>query len=214
MLSFTHQQLLLALAAYQESIRPAQPVAYALGALATVAVVRPDEAYRRLALGILGLLWAWTAIAYHWLFFTDLTPAALLFGLVFAIQACLLCFAAVRRRVPPDLSFRTDPAGFAGVAFIGLALLVYPLLDFWMLAWPRMPWLGISPCPVTLFTLGFLLLSTPRLPVIYWVLPMAWALLEGITAFMLGIVQDWSLLFGGAVAVFLTLVADRRTKLR
>lgn len=203
MLSFTHPQFLLALAAYQDSIWPAQPVAYALGAFALVALVRPEVVFRRLTLGILALLWAWAAIAYHWLLFSEVTPAALLFGLLFAAQAALLLFAAVRRRSPPDLNFRADPAGFAGVALIGYALLIYPVLDFWLLAWPRMPWLGISPCPVTLFTLGFLLLSSPRLPNGYWLVPIAWALLEGATAFLLGIMQDWALLFAGMAALML-----------
>ncbi|MGE3396442.1 MAG: DUF6064 family protein [Sphingomonas sp.] len=212
MLSFTHQQFLLALAAYQDSIWPAQPVAYALGALATVVLVKPKDLFRRLTLGILALLWAWAAIAYHWLFFTDLTGAALLFGLLFAAQTGLLFFAAVRRRAPPDLSFRANPAGFAGAALIGYALLVYPLLDFWLLAWPRMPWLGISPCPVTLFTLGFLLFSAPRLPVIYWVVPVAWALFEGMTAVLLGILQDWALLLAGVAAILLALAGDDRTR--
>lgn len=212
MLSFTHEQFLLALAAYQESVWPAQPVAYALGVLAAVAVVKPGQVFRRLALAILALLWAWAAIAYHWLFFTDVTAAALLFGLLFAAQAGLLFFAAVKRRTPPDLSFRAGPAGLAGAALIVYALLIYPLLDFWLLAWPRMPWLAISPCPVTLFTLGFLLLGSPRLPAIYWAVPVGWALLEGITAFLLGIPQDWPLLFAAVASLILALDGGRRTR--
>lgn len=105
MLSFTHPQFLLALAAYQDSIWPAQPVAYALGALAVVAVVRAEEIFRRLTLGILAVLWAWAAIAYHWLLFSELTLAAFLFGLLFAGQAALLLFATVRCRAPPNLKF-------------------------------------------------------------------------------------------------------------
>lgn len=212
MLSFTHPQLLLALAAYQDSIWPAQPVAYALGALAAVSIVRPQFIFRRLALAILALLWAWTAVAYHWLLFTELSPAALLFGVLFAVQAGLLLVPSVSSDPPPSFQFRPEPASFAGAALIVFALLIYPVLDLILLAWPRMPWLGISPCPVTLFTLGFLLLSTPRMPARYWIVPIGWALLEGVSAFLLGIIQDMALLPSGLAALLLIVGGVNRVR--
>ncbi len=68
---------------------------------------------------------------------------------------------------------------------------------------------GITPCPLTLFTFGMLLLT--RAPVPRWllVIPLFWSLVAGSAAFLLGVIQDWPLLFGGLL-IPLLLVRDRR----
>lgn len=69
--------------------------------------------------------------------------------------------------------------------------------------WAETPQFGITPCPVTLFTFGLLLLT--RVPVPRWllVIPVVWSLLGGSAALMLGIPQDWLLLFSGLSAIWL-----------
>jgi hypothetical protein len=66
---------------------------------------------------------------------------------------------------------------------------------------------GITPCPVTIFTLGLLLLARPM----YWwllVIPVLWSLVGGSAAFLLRVPQDWVLLVSG-VAVLWVEVRDR-----
>ncbi len=64
---------------------------------------------------------------------------------------------------------------------------------------------GIAPCPVTLFTFGVLLLTTAPVPRWLLIIPLAWSLLGGTAAFMLGVPQDWPLLFSGLTIVLLVL---------
>ncbi len=72
--------------------------------------------------------------------------------------------------------------------------------------------LGITPCPVTLFTFGVLLLTSA--PGSRWLLifPLAWSLVGGSAAFMLGVPQDWPLLFSGLTIVLLVLRDRRRAE--
>ena len=55
----------------------------------------------------------------------------------------------------------------------------------------------MTPCPVALFTLGWLLLL--RSPVKWWVtaIPVAWSLIGGTAAFLLEVPQNWVLLASG-----------------
>jgi hypothetical protein len=60
---------------------------------------------------------------------------------------------------------------------------------------------GITPCPVTIFTLGMLLLARPM----YWwllAIPVLWSLVGGSAAFLLGVPQDWVLLLSGVAVLW------------
>jgi hypothetical protein len=61
---------------------------------------------------------------------------------------------------------------------------------------------GVTPCPVTLFTFGVLLLSTVRVPRRILVVPVLWALIGGSASYLLHVPQDW-LLLASAASVFL-----------
>ncbi|WP_298829770.1 DUF6064 family protein [uncultured Piscinibacter sp.] len=67
----------------------------------------------------------------------------------------------------------------------------------------------MTPCPVTLFNLGALLLTSAPVPRRLLVNPLAWSLVGGSAAFMLSVPQDWHLLFSGPTIVLLIL-RDRR----
>jgi hypothetical protein len=54
---------------------------------------------------------------------------------------------------------------------------------------------GITPCPLTLFTFGILLLASGRIRWSLLVVPGAWSLIGGSAAFLLDVPQDWPLLF-------------------
>ena len=63
--------------------------------------------------------------------------------------------------------------------------------------YPAAPMFGITPCPVTLFTLGLFLLTTRPVPVRLLASPLAWSLVGGSAAFLLHVPQDWPLLASG-----------------
>ena len=59
---------------------------------------------------------------------------------------------------------------------------------------------GVTPCPLTLFTLGLLLLTVTRVPWHLLVVPVAWSLVGGSAAVLFGIGPDWPLLASGVAA--------------
>jgi len=61
---------------------------------------------------------------------------------------------------------------------------------------------GITPCPVTIFTLGLLLLAAP-MPRGLLAIPFLWSLVGGSAAFLLGVPQDWVLLIAGIAALWI-----------
>lgn len=76
------------------------------------------------------------------------------------------------------------------------------------LSYPGMPMFGITPCPVTIFTFGLLLLTTARVAWWIFVIPFVWSVIGGSAALLLGVPQDWLLLVSG-VAIPLIVVRDR-----
>jgi Family of unknown function (DUF6064) len=210
MLPFTREQFIAIFADYNTAVWPAQIVACALGLGMVAAVLRPSPAGHRFISGGLALMWGWTGIAYHGLFFSAINKAALGFGVLFVLQGALFAYFGVVRR---QLSFGTSrgPSGWLGWALVLYAAVLYPLLGVWTgHVYPAMPFFGITPCPVTLFTFGLLLLTTAPVPRWLLAIPFAWSLVGGSAAFLLGVAPDWPLLFSGMAAGVLIL-RDQRT---
>jgi hypothetical protein len=189
-------------AAYNTAVWPAPVVAYALGIVAVVVVLRGGHVADRLVAAVLALLWLWTGIAYHWLAFAAVNRAAWVFGALFVAEAVLLVWFGIVRG-PLQFRCRPDLNGIVGLLLVVYAAILYPLAghasghDY-----PAMPMFGITPCPVTIFTLGLLLLArAARWPVI--IIPVLWSLIGGTAAFLLNVPQDWLLLFSGPLAVIL-----------
>ncbi|TGQ38487.1 MULTISPECIES: DUF6064 family protein [unclassified Mesorhizobium] len=84
-----------------------------------------------------------------------------------------------------------------GAAFLFYTAVLYPLIGMATgHTYPEMPMFGVTPCPVTIFTFGMLLLTTQRLPRWLLVIPFVfvWSLIGGSAAIALGVTQDWLLL--------------------
>ena len=203
MLPFTHDQFIAVFAAYNEAIWPVQLLALLLG-LAICALIVGRAARAGVPCGLaLAALWTWTGVAYHGLFFARINPAALVFAAGFVAQGLLLAVAAGRGRLRFDRP-PSSPATLVGWSLVAYSLVLYPLLGLLAgLAWPGMPLFGITPCPLTLFTFGALLLA--RRPVPWWLLPLpvAWSVVGGSAAALLDIPQDWPLLVSGLGAVMI-----------
>lgn len=209
MLPFTREQFFGVFAAYNTAVWPAQLAAYLLGLVVVAALLRPSPRGHRVVAGVLAFLWVWTGVAYHGLFFARINPLALAFGALFVVQGGLFAIAGLAGQ---RLVFGRPP-GFGSVvggALVAYAAVVYPLLGLWTgHAYPAQPMFGITPCPLTLFTLGVLLLTTAPVPRGLLVVPLLWSVVGGSAAFLLGVPQDWPLLFSGLTVVLLVL-RDRR----
>jgi hypothetical protein len=209
MLPFTQEQFYAVFAAYNTAVWPLQWVAYLLGIVIVLLVFRGSSAGDgAIAVG-LAVMWAWTGVVYHAMHFSNINPAALVFAGMFVLEAALLLYAARRRLLvfSPPLS----PSGWIGIALIGYAMVLYPLLSLWAgHPYPSMPTFGITPCPTTLFTFGLLLLPIERVPGWLLAIPFAWALIGGSAALLLGVPQDWMLLVSSIGVAVLVLRGRRR----
>ena len=209
MLPFTRDQFVAIFAEYNEAVWPVQVVAYALGFVMIVMLVGSSRLRdRTIAVG-LAVMWLWTGIAYHALFFSAVNTAAFLFAALFIIQGGLFAYFAVRG--PLQFGLRPGLTVWVGAAFALYAAVVYPLLGMWFgHPYPEMPMFGITPCPVTILTFAFLLLTTGPVPLWLTVIPLTWSLIGGSAAFLLGVPQDWVLLATGVIAIPLIALHDRQ----
>ena len=149
-------------------------------------------------------MWIWTGIVYQIGFFSRINPVAWAFGAAFVLQGALLLEAVLRGRLAAGGV--SDLRRAMGWALLVYSIAVYPLLGIVMGAdYFGLPAFGLTPCPVTLTTLGVLLLASSPVPRRLYVVPLAWAVVGGSAAGLLKMPQDWVLLLApvvlGAVAV-------------
>ena len=87
---------------------------------------------------------------------------------------------------------------------------LYPLIG-WLLGhgWPRAPMFGVTPCPLTVFTMGMLLLIEGRTPIHLAVIPVLWSLVGGTAAWFLGVTEDLALPIAGLGGLALVLWKNR-----
>jgi Family of unknown function (DUF6064) len=201
MLPFTREQFFAVFLEYNNAVWPASIVAYGLGILALVAVLRPKPVWSRVAAAILAVMWAWTGIAYQGIFFSAINGAAILFAALFIAQALALAYFGFTKN---HLAFGEVhwPRAIIGWVFIAYAGVAYPLIGLSTgHSYQELPQFGITPCPVTLFTFGMLLLAKP--PWIPFVIPVVWSLIGGSAALLLSVPQDWLLLASGVITITL-----------
>jgi hypothetical protein len=190
-LPFSAEQFFAVFDGYNRATWPAPVLAY-LAAFGMVAAALLGRAAPAVAAG-LAVLWIWTGLAYHVAHFAAINPAAWGFGAAFAVQGVLLLRAGLRGRLafgPPRRRIET----LAGLALVAYAAVLYPLLTHLSgHAWPAAPVFGVTPCPLTIFTFGILLLTRGRLPLMLLVIPALWSLVGGTAAVLLGVLPDWML---------------------
>lgn len=197
-LPFTTEQFFTVFARYNAAVWPWQFLLALIAPLVVFAAVQYRTFWCRVALVLLALLWLWMAAVYHLGFFSNINPAAYGFAFLFAANAALLLWLAVRRRMIVEHASRFRTVAAAGV--IGYSLLVYPAIGY--LAghrYPAAPTFGL-PCRTTIFTLGVLCLMA-RLPRVALVIPIVWAVIGSFAALQLHVPQDYGLIVAAAVTV-------------
>ena len=193
MLPFTHQQFMFVFSVYNGAIWPLQPIVHAAGLVMLAFLVWPTPGRDRAGGGLLAALWIWTGLVYQIGFFSRINPIALAFGAGFVVQGVLLLEAALRGKLRFATSTRLRLA--TGWALFAYSLFVYPLIGIANGAsYFDLPAFGLTPCPVTLATVGMLLLARSPVPGRLYVIPVAWALVGGSAAALLRMPQDGPLL--------------------
>ncbi|MGD9866821.1 MAG: DUF6064 family protein [Hyphomicrobiales bacterium] len=209
MLPFSAEALFAQFGQYNQAIWPAPVSAFLLGALALWLLIEPRPNSGRIISGILAILWVWNGAVYHLAWFSSLNFLAPAFGVAFLLQGLLFAWSGAWQG-RHDFRFVNTPPGWAGLAMVIVALAAYPVLN--ALAgntWPNIPAFGVTPCPLTLFTLGVLLMR-PRMTWGIAVIPLMWALAGAGMAWVLGVREDLLLALAAAVFVIAGIFASRR----
>lgn len=200
---FTIAEFLTVFAAYNAAIWPVQIAAYGIGAVVVAAVFLRRGMSVRLAVAALAILWAFTGIGYHLLFFSRINSIAPIFAALFVLQAVLFIASALR---PGDLRFElgADLPSVAGLMTIAYAVVVYPILGFWAgHGWDAGPMFGVAPCPTTIFTIGLLMMARGRWRLWLSIIPFLWSLIGLAAAVQLGIPEDLAMPVAGFVLAWL-----------
>ena len=112
--------------------------------------------------------------------------------------------------IKPRLSFACgrDVYAAVGLVFIAFAMIGYPVLGHLIdHRYPQSPPFGLTPCPLSVFTFGLLLLADSRVP--KWVLsiPFLYAI-GGILPVSIGVLEDLAMIVAGVVGSAMILYRD------
>lgn len=197
------------LSRYNAATWPAPIGAQTMGLVAITALATGSRNGDRLVLLILALFWGWDAVAYHWMYFAPLSPAAYAFGALFLLQAALFLVCALRPE-PPRFAIAADAR-----SLIAALLLIYAFSFNGGLA--RLlghggmdgPLFGVAPCPTTIFTLGLLCLMVGQDALRLAIVPGIWALIGLLAVPFFGAYEDLGLLIALAAFIALRYAATR-----
>jgi hypothetical protein len=151
---------------------------------------------------LLSFFWIWMGTIYHLVYFTAINKAAFIFGATFILQGILFFYLGVIKNLI-SISFSKNIEGMAGSVLIIFALIIYPIVGIIQgHIYPASPTFGL-PCPTTIFTMGVLLWSDKKIPVILFIVPVLWSVLGFSAAHSLGIKEDIGLVIAGIIFVFI-----------
>lgn len=206
----TGEQLLDAFAAYNQQIWPMHIIAYVMGVIAVFLALKKSLWASRVNFGVLAFFWLWVALLF-WL------PSAgqgftigYAFMALFLIEAVLFLIQAVK----PGITFGTHNKvqTVAGLTMIFYTIVGYPLIGILVgHNYPQTAFIGLFPCPLTLFTFGLLLLTSSTVPIYLFIVPLFWGL-SGALWIYIGMWEDVGMVLGSIIAFVLILRRNRQLK--
>jgi Family of unknown function (DUF6064) len=190
---FTIEQFFQVFEKYNQAIYPIQFLLILVAVVVISLAASRKPSRNKIISGLLGLLWLWTGIVYHLIFFTTISPPAYLFGTLFILQGLLVLYQGVaRNRLSFSVSRRFD--GILGAVFIAYALVIYPLIGYSLgRIFPSTPTFG-TPCPTTIFTFGLLMCADRKISLSLLIIPVLWSIIGTSAALSFGVKEDFGLL--------------------
>jgi hypothetical protein len=201
---FSLSQFLDVFHRYNDAVWPAQAILVCLAIVAIVAALSTGRRRSKVTSAVLAVLWIWTGVVYHYVFFREINPAAMLFAIAFVVEGALLVWLGVVRT---SLRFEARPGWptVIGGATMLYALVGYPLIGLALgHRYPAAPTFG-APCPTTIFTFGLLMWATPPRARAVVVIPTLWSIVALFAAVRFGMWEDLGLAAATCVALLATL---------
>jgi hypothetical protein len=186
---FSRTEFMDMLVSYNHAVWPWQLVLLLACLFISLTALRGHRGGVRPVYLVLAMLWAWMGVVFHWTFFRPINPSAVVWAILFVLQALIFVVEAFRSPV----LVRPSWAGtWFGLAALTYAVILYPILgEITGQHYPSAPTFGL-PCPTTIATFGLLALLPVRearwLPII----PTVWAAI-GSMAVAFGIYEDLGL---------------------
>lgn len=206
---FTLDQFFEVFKNYNETVFPAQIFLYLTSFIMIYLLIKPTSISNKIISGLLTFFWLWMGIVYHFIFFTTINNAAYIFGATFLLQSVLFLTHGVFKN-KLSFSFHSDIYGVTGIVLILFALIIYPVLGYFLgHIYPFSPTFGL-PCPTTILTFGVLLLSDKKFPIVILIIPFLWSVIGFTAAFNFGIWEDTGLIIAGLLSSFLILIKNRK----
>jgi len=206
-LAFGRDEFLAVYYEYNQALWPAPEILGLVAFGAVCLALFPGPRRDRIACGLLSLLWAWSGLIYSCAFLSRLTPLGYVFGGIFALEAAFVLHLGVMHH---NVKFwtHTGPRHLAGILLIFYALVAYPALAALLgHVHPTAPSFGV-PTPVTIFTLGILLLTRAPYPRLLFVVPLFWTAMGTWLAFELRLREDIALVVAAALVLTMTPTED------
>lgn len=208
-LPFTTEEFFNVIEKYNLTIFPFQLIILLLGIVCLFLLHSKLSAKDKLIGIYLGVLWIWIGVAYHLVYFTVINKAAFLFGGIFILQGLFILFSTfVTNRL--IFAFTLQTKDYLGYFFILYGLIIYPIIScFAEGSFERTIVMGL-PCPSTIFTFGFFILTNNKFPKYLLIIPSLWAILGLSAAIKIGVFQDVMILIAAITA---DIILIRRKKL-
>jgi hypothetical protein len=206
---FNEEQFLNVFAVYNEAVFPIQLLLNLVACAAVYLALRSRADSTRTIAALLAILWFWSGLVYHVVFFGRINTLAYLFGTLFVLQGVLILYCGWWRR-RPRIRFSTDVHSIVGLAVVAYSMFVYPLIGYMAgHSYPTTPTFGV-PCPITIFTFGIWLMARERPSFYVLVIPTLWSLLGVSASLLLGITEDLGLIAAAAISLGLFTLKDLR----
>ncbi|MFO8146039.1 MAG: DUF6064 family protein [Gillisia sp.] len=197
---FTTEQFFEVFEKYNSAVFPFQLIILALGFASVFLIPWKKNLKNSLIAGFLGLLWLWIGIVYHTAFFTAINKAAYAFGGLFIIQGIFFFIELFRKKL--EFSFTGQLREYIGSFFILFGLILYPIISYLLEgSFVRTISLGL-PCPTTILTFGFLMLTNTKLAKYLLIIPTIWAIIGTAAAINFDVYQDYFMILSAIIADF------------
>lgn len=207
----TGEQLLEAVAAYNQAIWPMQIIGYVLAGITVFLAFKKPVWVSRINFAVLAFFWLWVALMYWIASAGPGFPIGYVFLLFFLIEGGLFLLQAIK----PKLAFGTynQLHTIGGLTMILYTMFGYPLLAIFLdHPYPQASLIGLTPCPLTLYTFGLLLLTRSAIPVHVLIIPLFWTV-SGALWISIGMWEDVGMVLGGIIAFVLILRRNKQLKI-
>lgn len=208
---FTTEQFFYVFEQYNSAVFPFQLLIFILGIVGLFLLHSRLPGKNKFIGSYLGILWIWVGTIYHFIFFAEINPAAYLFGGVFILQGLLILRETFRKnRI--RYSFSSQPGYYIGYFLVIFGLIIYPVIGYLLEnSVAKIISLGL-PCPTTIVTFGFFMLTGSKFPKYLLIIPSLWAIVGVSAAIELGVYQDFMMVISAMLAVYFLFFSTKKTE--